>query len=150
MKGSRSMARHKAAKGGTRSKSQAHREVAADPNPYVIVDFEFDRGALFIAIENIGTRPAFCVRVDFSHKLMGAGGTVDVSALPLFSSLEFLPGGKKITAFLDSSASYFQSSQPAQITTRISYKDAGETKLTQTIRHNLEIYRSIGYTTQPQ
>jgi hypothetical protein len=70
--------------------------------------------------------------------------------LPLFSSLEFLPGGKKITTVLDSSESYFCSKQPTQITTRISYKDPNETNLTQTIRHNLEIYRDLGYTTLPQ
>lgn len=144
------MAKRKSADGPARSKSQAQRGVAADPDPYVIVDFVFDQGALFIAIENIGTRPAFSVRVEFSHKLMGVGGTVDVSALLLFHSLEFLPGGKKITTFFDTTESYFRSEQPAVITTRIFYKDASGTNLTQTIRHNLEIYRDIGYTTLPQ
>ena len=144
------MAKRKSADGPARSKSQAQRGAAADPDPYVIVDFVFDQGALFIAIENIGTRPAFSVRVEFSHKLMGVGGTVDVSALPLFHSLEFLPGGKKISTFLDTSESFFRSKQPVEITTRISYKDACDVKLTQTIRHNLEIYRDIGYTTLPQ
>lgn len=143
------MAKRKTAKSGTSSKLQIERGAGSDPDPYVIVDFIFDRGSLFIAIENIGTRPAFGIRVDFSHKLTGVGGTVDVSALPLFSSLEFLPGGKKITTFLDTSESYFRSKQPTQITTRISYKDAGDAKLMQTIRHNLEIYRDIGYTTSP-
>jgi len=144
------MAKRKTANRPARSKSQAQRRAAADPDPYVIVDFVFDQGALFIAIENIGTRPAFGVRVEFSHKLMGVGGSVEVSALPLFSALEFLPGGKKITTFLDASESFFRSKQPTQITARISYKDAGDAKLTQTIRHHLEIYRDIGYTTLPQ
>jgi hypothetical protein len=144
------MAKRKRATSGARSKSRTPPGTASDPDPYVIVDFVFDRGALFIAIENIGIRPAFSVRVDFGHKLMGVGGTVEVSALPLFTSLEFLPGGKKITTFLDTSESYFRSQQPALITTQISYKDAGDEKLTQTIRHNLEIYRDIGYTTLPQ
>jgi hypothetical protein len=134
---------------GIRSKGRTERSTTVDPDPYVIVDFVFDRGALLIAIENIGTRPAFEVRVDFGHKLVGAGG-VEVSALPLFSALEFLPGGKKITAFLDTSESYFGSKQPVQITTRISYKDAGGSRLMQTIRHNLEIYRDIGYITEPR
>jgi len=134
----------------TAPKERGERKVVADPDPYVIVDFVFDRGALSISIENIGTRPAFQVRVDFSHKLMGVNGTVEVSALPLFSGLEFLPGGKKISTFFDTSETYFSSKQPAQITTRISYKDAGDIKVTHTIRHNLEIYRDIGYATLPQ
>jgi hypothetical protein len=129
-------------------KRRSRLEGIFDPDPYVILDFVFDRGALSISIENIGKRPAFDVRVDFSHRLMGVNGTVDISALPLFSHLEFLPGGKKISTFLDTSESYFRREQPVQITTRISYQDSRESKLTQTIRHNLEIYRDIGYTTQ--
>ena len=115
-------------------------------DPHVIVDFVFDRGLLSISISNIGTQPAFSVRVEFSHKLMGVEGTVEVSALPLFSQLEFLPGGKEITTYLDRSASYFRSKQPTQITTQITYDDAAGEEHSNTIRHNLEIYRSIGYT----
>src|SRR5882762_5135393 len=50
---------------------------------YVLVDFVFDRGLLSISIKNIGSRPAFGVRVEFSHRLMGVDGTLEVSALPL-------------------------------------------------------------------
>ncbi len=141
------MAKRRTASAGTKKQRSRH-EGISDPDPYVIVDFVFDRGALSISIENIGTRPAFEVRVDFSHTLMGVNGTVEVSALPLFRALEFLPGGKKVSTFLDTSESYFRRKQPAQITTRISYRDARGSELTQTIRHNLEIYRDIGYTTQ--
>jgi len=127
------------------SKSAKHQNTVADPDPYVIVDFVFDRGVLSIAIKNIGSRPAFGVRVKFIPKLMGVEGTVEVSALPLFSALEFLPGGKEISTFLDNSASYFRSQQPEQITTRISYQDANGEKFANNIRHNLAIYREIGY-----
>ena len=51
---------------------------------YVIVDFVFDRGRLSISIKNIGSRPAFGVRVEFSHRLMGVEGTVEGSALALY------------------------------------------------------------------
>jgi len=118
------------------------------PDPYVIVDFIFDRGVLSISIKNIGARPAFAVRVEFSHKLMGAEGTVEVSALPLFRALAFLPGGKEISTLLDTSTSYFRSNQPTQITTRIFYSDFWDVKFSNSIHHNLEIYRDIGYTTR--
>jgi hypothetical protein len=126
-------------------KTTHRRRAASAPDPYVIVDFVFDRGLLSISIKNIGSRPAFAVRVEFSHKLMGVEGTVEVSGLPLFHALEFLPGGKEISTVLDSSASYFRSQQPEQITTRICYQDERGGRLTNTIRHNLEIYREIGY-----
>jgi len=113
--------------------------------PSVIVDFVFDRGILSIAIKNIGARPAYCVRVEFSHKIMGVEGTVEISALPLFSQLEFLPGGKEISTYLDRSTSYFRSKQPVEITTTITYKDEDGIEHSNEIRHNLEIYRNIGY-----
>jgi hypothetical protein len=118
------------------------------PDPYVIVDFLFDRGVISISVKNIGSRPAFAVRVEFSHKLMGVEGTVEVSALPLFQALAFLPGGKEISTFLDTSASYFRGNQPKQITTRIVYSDFRGVKFSNSIHHNLEIYRDIGYTTR--
>jgi hypothetical protein len=121
----------------------------SDPDPYVIVDFVFDRGLLSISVKNIGARPAFAVRVRFSHKLTGCNGSVDVSALPLFRALEFLPGGKDITTILDTSVSYFRNKQPVQITTDISYQDSRGTKFSNTIRHNLEIYRQIAYAPPP-
>jgi hypothetical protein len=130
------------------SKTPGKRKSVSDPDPYVIVDFVFDRGLLSVSIKNIGSRPAFHVRVEFSHKLMGVEGTVEVSAQLLFSALEFLPGGKEISTFLDSSASYFRRKQPTLITTRITYQDADGAKHATTIRHNLEIYREIGYATQ--
>ena len=115
-------------------------------HPCVIVDFVFDRGLLSISIRNIGTLPAYDVQVDFSHKLKGRGGAVELSELPLFRDLAFLPGGKEISTFLDTSASYFQSRQPTQINLRITWKDASGETLQTTIRHNLEIYRDIAYT----
>jgi hypothetical protein len=57
------------------SKARTKRKFDADADPYVIVDFVFDRGLLFIAIRNIGSRFAFSVRVEFSHKLMGVEGS---------------------------------------------------------------------------
>jgi hypothetical protein len=131
------------------AKAVKKRNAGADPDPYVIVDFVFDRGLLSIFIKNIGARPAFGVRVEFSHKLMGAGGSTEISALPLFRALEFLPGGKDIGTILDSSVSYFRNRQPTEITTRISYQDARGQKFFHSIRHNLEIYRDIGYPIRP-
>lgn len=119
-----------------------------DRDPYVIVDFVFDRGLLFISIKNIGEQPAFAVRVEFSTRIIGVEGT-EISALPLFQKLEFLPGGKEITTFLDTSASYFRSGQPTGISTRISFKNAEKQSHLVTIDHDLEVYRGIGYVSRP-
>ncbi len=121
------------------------RKAAQLGGPDVILDFVFDRGLLFISIKNIGDRPAFAVRVQFSSRLMGIEGTKEISALPLFHNLEFLPPQKEIVTFLDTSASYFGSGQATDISARITARDSNGARRVVTIRHNLEIYREIGY-----
>jgi hypothetical protein len=100
---------------------------------------------LVISITSIGDRPAFSVRVQFSSRLMGIGGTKEISALPLFHNLEFLPPQKEIVTFFDTSASYFGSGQATNISARITARDSNGARRVVTIRHNLEIYREIGY-----
>lgn len=111
----------------------------------VIVDFVFAKGLFFISIKNIVDRPVFKVSVKFSKKIFGVEGTKEISALPLFKNIEFLPPQKEISTFLDTSASYFRRKGPTRIVSRISYQDADGTGYSDTIKHNLEIYRGIGY-----
>jgi len=129
----------------TPRKKSPHRKAAQLRGPDVILDFVFDRGLLFISIKNIGDQPAFAVRVQFSSRLMGIEGTKEISALPLFHNLEFLPPQKEIVTFLDTSASYFGSGQATDISARITARDSNGVRRVVTIRHNLEIYREIGY-----
>jgi hypothetical protein len=119
------------------------------PNPYVIVDFLFESGLLHICIKNTSAVPAFNINVSFNPKLMGVEGTVEVSALALFTDLAFLPGGKEIATLVDTSASFFQSNQATQFTTQITYQDFFNVQFSHTIHHNLEIYRKIGYIAGP-
>ena len=119
------------------------------PDPYVIIDFLFERGLLLIYIKNTSAAPAFNIHVTFSHKLMGAEGTVNISALPLFTDLSFLPGGKEIATIVDTSASFFRSGQPTRFTTLVTYQDFSSVRFSHSITHNLEIYRKIGYVARP-
>ena len=117
--------------------------------PNVILDFVFDRGLLFVALRNIGNEPAYGVRVDFGAPLFGLEGTKEVSRQPLFHALEFLPPQKEIATYLDTSASFFSSGQSTRITAKITARDAAGARHVATIRHNLEIYRDIGYVDPP-
>src|SRR4030042_3432169 len=89
--------------------------------PDVIVDFVFEKGLFFIAIENIGEAPAYRVSVTFSHNIRGVGGSKWISDMPLFRRIEFMPPRKKITTFLDTSASYFKREQPLNIDTIVTF-----------------------------
>jgi hypothetical protein len=113
--------------------------------PDVIVDFIFHDGLFYISIINIGEKPVYKVSVKFDQKIYGIEGTKEISALPLFQNIEFLAPHKEITTFLDSSRSYFSRGEPAKISARISYRDSKGVKQTNTITHNLEIYKEIGF-----
>ena len=113
--------------------------------PNVIVDFTFEQGLLFIALSNIGQAPAYDVSVAFDHEIWGVGGSKLISGMPLFSRVEFMPPQKKITTFLDTSASYFKREQPLEIETDITFKDRRGSRYRNRIKHNLDIYRDIGY-----
>jgi len=114
-------------------------------DPDVILDVLFEDGLLFLSIRNIGSRPVHRVSVIFHPPIVGLGGAREISALPLFRNIEFLAPGREIRTLLDASASYFQRGQPEQIRARISYQDVHGRRREASIRHDLGIYRAIGY-----
>jgi hypothetical protein len=119
--------------------------VPKSSRPDVILDFIFDDGLLFISINNIGDKPAYKVSVEFDCKIYGLGGTKEVSNLPLFRNIEFLAPHKQIITFLDHSNSYFSVKGPTKISARIVFLDSAERKHVVNIKHDLEIYREIGF-----
>lgn len=113
--------------------------------PEVIVEFLFDQGLFSISVNNIGTRPAISVSVEFDQKILGLGGSKDISALRLFKKIEFLGPKREIVTFVDSSRSYFAGKQPTRISARVSYSDPEKNKYESVIQHDLEIYRELAY-----
>ncbi len=118
---------------------------ANSSKPEVIVDFIFDNGLFYISISNIGGKPAFKVSIKFDKSIYGVDGSKEISALPLFQNIEFLPPKREIVTFLDTSCTYFKREEPTKISTQISYQDLREKKYTTIINHDLEIYKEIGY-----
>lgn len=118
-------------------------------DPDVIVDFIFNRGLLFIAVQNIGLRPAYNISVLFDKSLKGlqAPDKKDVTDIALFKKISFMPPGKEIRTFLDTSEAYFAREEPTDITTTISFENEKGNTFKNVINHNLEIYRDIGYVT---
>lgn len=111
----------------------------------VILDVVFDRGLLFLVVENIGDRPAYGVRVKFGERFTGVGGAKRIDRLALFRKLEFLAPGRSIEVFLDRSASYFARDEPTRLTAAVSWRTADGERHRTTIVHDLEIYRDLGY-----
>ena len=113
--------------------------------PEIILDFDFEDGALFISLENIGARPAHDVRTELKPAIHGLGGRQAISDLPLFRSIAFFPAGKRIRFLLDSSAAYFGRNEPVRLAAHIRYADDQGNRIETVIEHDLEIYRSLPY-----
>ncbi len=136
------------AKGRVRSRRMTkHPPELQVRTPDVILDFLFNRGMLFVSIENIGDSPAFSVTTTFDRRITALGGTQDLNSLRLFHNIEFLAPHKSIVTFLDSSTAYFRRAEPKKITVKISYKDSGKRPYSATIHHDLSIYEDISYVT---
>ena len=132
----------------SKSVNAAQKENATG-RPDVVLEFLFNRGVLFISVRNIGARPATKVSVKFNKKIIGLGGTKEISALPLFKNIEFLGPAREIVTLLDTTGSYFQRKQPTKLTAQISYQDPERQKFETTIKHDLEIYRDLSYVVSP-
>ena len=113
--------------------------------PDVIVDLDFESGLLFLAVRNIGDRPALDVMTTFNRKLLGLGGRTDVSALALFRNIPFLAPNKEIRTLLDTAGSWFARRRATKITARVAYRDAEGRDYRGRMSHDLEIYREIAY-----
>jgi hypothetical protein len=116
---------------------------AADPD--VILDVIFEDGLLFLAIRNIGATPAVDVSVEFEKPLTGLAGTKEISALALFRQLAFLAPQREIRAFLDSGAAFFARRQPSILKAKICFHDRAGCRFESVIRHDLRIYKDLGY-----
>jgi hypothetical protein len=109
--------------------------------PDVIVDVVQEDGKLFVTIENIGQGPAHNVSVSFDPELQGVRGTVQVSNLTLFKSLDFLPPGKEIRTLLDVTSAYFDRNEPTDISVTIHFESDDGTRLQRKLNHDLRIFR---------
>ena len=114
-----------------------------EPHPDVIVDFLFEDGMLFVAVQNIGSEPALRVHVAFDPPFKGLGGTASIPELPLFCNIEFLAPSRSIRTLLDSSAAYFARKEPERITATASYSNRSGQKFSSTMVHDLVIYRDV-------
>jgi hypothetical protein len=83
--------------------------------------------------------------VKFAEPLSGVGGTKRIDRLALFRKLEFLAPHKSIEVFLDRSDAYFGRGEPTELTARVSWRTPDGARRAATIRHDLEIYRDLGY-----
>ena len=114
----------------------------------VLLDFEFEKGLFFISIKNYSDAPVFDVKVSFKPGFTGHGGSSKIHALSLFKGISFMPPGKEIRIFMDSSHAYFKRKDPDIIKSNIAFNNLGGEKRSYTLTHNLAIYKDLVYLTR--
>jgi len=122
------------------------RVVGVSKLPEVIVDFVFENGLFFISIQNIGTGSAQNISIKFDKHFKGLNGLTEISTLPVFRSIGFMPPGKEIRLFLDKSDAYFKRKEPETVSMKIHYQDRKGKSYSESITHHLGIYKNLPYT----
>ena len=111
--------------------------------PDIVVDFQLEQGCLFVAVCNLGDRPAHAVTTTFEPSFTGLGGDREIPRLALFDGIGFLPPGKTIRAFVDLAASYFARDEPTVIDSTVSFEDDAGREAHNRATHDLGIYRDL-------
>lgn len=111
--------------------------------PCVILDVDYVNGAFVLVMHNIGSGPAFRPRVDFSRDLIGVGGEVVVSDLPIWQRLGLLAPDKSIRVFLDSAALVLRRKGSKRFRATVTYEDDDGKGHKHTYEHDLEAYRQM-------
>ena len=113
------------------------------PEAYVVLDVDYAGGAFVLVLENIGTAPAFRPRVDFSHKLIGSGGEVVISELPIWQRLGLLPPGKSIRVFLDAAALVYRRKGARRFRATVTFDDEAGNTHKRSYDHDLDAYAQM-------
>ncbi len=111
--------------------------------PRVILDAELERGFFFLVLKNIGDEPATKVVTKIGGKIIGPDGKTDLNGLNVFRALEFFAPGREIRILVGAAPSYFSSKQPTKFTAVITYSDQQGEGYSETITHDLTIYKDL-------
>lgn len=110
--------------------------------PELVLDFQCEKGVLFIVLENIGLASAYAISVKFDKKISGNKGR-NIGAMNIFNCLEFMPAGKRFQIFIDSFHSYITNKQPLVVEATIVYSNKRGRQCKEIIKHNLSIFKDI-------
>lgn len=114
--------------------------------PKPILDVDFRRGFFELVLKNIGDAPAIEVSTKIGPEITGPDGKTILNKLELFRNVEFFAPWKEFRVLVGSVTSYFASqTQPLRFTAVIAYSDQSGKRYSETIDHDLSIYRDLIY-----
>jgi hypothetical protein len=120
---------------------------AADPVPpgsrsaEVVLDVDVDHDRVHLILANCGDAAAMDVQVEFSRPLVGIGGTLDVSALPVFKRLGVLRPGRVLRIFWDAAPTLItRRGHPSPFVATVSWSERRRPRQRAEYHHDLSIY----------
>jgi hypothetical protein len=121
-----------------------------DPSPLVarsaevVLDVDVEKDRVHLVLANCGDAVATDVQVKFSRALVGLGGSLRVSDLPIFTKLGVLRPGSAVRVFWDAAPSLLaQKGQAAPFVATVSWTERSRPRQQVAYHHDLSIYRQL-------
>lgn len=109
----------------------------------VLLDLDYTDGAFELVLANSGPNPVFDVSVEFSHPMLGIGGTRVISDLPLWKRLTLLRPAKEIRVFFDSAANVFRKEDQREFTATVRWRTGNGAAHEAVYEHSFDTYRDM-------
>lgn len=110
----------------------------------VVLDVDVEKDRVHLVLANCGDAVATDVEVKFSRALLGLGGSMRISALPIFNRLGVLRPGRVVRIFWDAAPSLLaQKGQVAPFVATVSWSERSRSRQQVDYHHDLSIYRQL-------
>ena len=110
----------------------------------VVLDVDVEKDRVHLVLANCGDAVATDVQVKFSRALVGLGGSMRVSDLPIFTKLGVLRPGRALRIFWDAAPSLLaQKGQTAPFVATVSWSERSRARQQVEYHHDLSIYRQL-------
>ena len=123
---------------------------SGDPSPIgarsaeVVLDVDVEKDRVHLVLANCGDAVATDVQVKFSRALVGLGGSMRVSDLPIFTNLGVLRPGRAVRIFWDAAPSLLaQRGQAAPFVATVSWSERSGSRQQVDYHHDLSIYKQL-------
>jgi len=110
----------------------------------VVLDVDVENDRVHLVLANCGDAVATDVQVKFSRGLVGLGGSLRVSSLPIFTKLGVLRPGGMVRIFWDAAPSLLaDKGQAAPFVATVSWSERSRARQQVEYHHDLSIYRQL-------
>ena len=109
-------------------------------DPDVVLDLVLRDGMFFFRLWNKSDQSVRDVTVAFRRKVMGLGGAVEITGLPIWSKLTFMPPGKEIAVPIERSGQFLAMDRGTPLVATVAYTDANGSRWMGSIKHDFGAY----------